>query len=45
MESAQIENIEKYITGIPKIASLLLNINKKGMFRRKNKPNESTTSF
>ena len=45
MEIAQIRNIEKYMVGIPRIAPLLLNINRKGMFRTKNNPKESTTNF
>ncbi len=45
IERAQIEKIAKYIIGIPKMASLRLNIRRKGILRMKNNPNESTTNF
>lgn len=45
IDKSQIENIEKYNVGIPKMAPSKLKIRMNGMLKIKNKDRDSTTNF
>ncbi len=45
MDKNQIENIETYKVGTPKMAPSLLKINTKGILKIKNKAIDKTTNF